>query len=74
MSNMTMNNETGKAKKTVAVAVAGLVPRETFRLEIINTRRLEIMDAIERYAKAEMVIPIAWIQELKYYEQANAMF
>lgn len=69
MSNMTMNNET---KKTVAVA--GLVPRETFRLEIINTRRHEIMDAIERYAKAEMVIPIAWIQELKYYEQANAMF
>jgi len=67
MSNMTMNNE---AKKTVA----GLVPRETFRLEIINTRRHEIMDAIERYAKAEMVIPIAWIQELKYYEQANAMF
>lgn len=69
MSNMTMNNET---KKTVAVA--GLVPRETFRLEIINTRRHEIMDAMERYAKAEMVIPIAWIQELKYYEQANAMF
>lgn len=69
MSDMTMNNET---KKTVAVA--GLVPRETFRLEIINTRRHEIMDAIERYAKAEMVIPIAWIQELKYYEQANAMF
>lgn len=69
MSNMTMNNET---KKTVAVA--GLVPRETFRLEMINTRRHEIMDAMERYAKAEMVIPIAWIQELKYYEQANAMF
>lgn len=72
MSDMTMNNETKKTKKTVAVA--GLVPRETFRLEIINTRRHEIMDAIERYAKAEMVIPIAWIQELKYYEQANAMF
>lgn len=69
MSNITINNET---KKTVAVA--GLVPRETFRLEIINTRRHEIMDAIERYAKAEMVIPIAWIQELKSYEQANAMF
>lgn len=69
MSNMTMNNET---KKTVAVA--GLVPREAFRLEVINSRRNEIMDAIERYAKAEMVIPIAWIQELKYYEQANAMF
>jgi hypothetical protein len=69
MSNITINNET---KKTVAVA--GLVPRETFRLEIINTRRHEIMDAMERYAKAEMVIPIAWIQELKYYEQANAMF
>nr|DAR67964.1 MAG TPA: hypothetical protein [Caudoviricetes sp.] len=62
-----MNNE---AKKTVA----GLVPREAFRLEVINSRRNEIMDAIERYAKAEMVIPIAWIQELKYYEQANAMF
>ena len=54
-----MNNE---AKKTVA----GLVPREAFRLEVINSRRNEIMDAIERYAKAEMVIPIAWIQELKY--------
>lgn len=62
-----MNNE---AKKTVA----GLVPREAFRLEVINSRRNEIMDAIERYAKAEMVIPIAWIQELKYYEQADAMF
>lgn len=62
-----MNNE---AKKTVA----GLVPREAFRLDVINSRRNEIMDAIERYAKAEMVIPIAWIQELKYYEQANAMF
>lgn len=62
-----MNNE---AKKTVV----GLVPREAFRLEVINSRRNEIMDAIERYAKAEMVIPIAWIQELKYYEQANAMF
>ena len=57
-----MNNE---AKKTVA----GLVPREAFRLEVINSRRNEIMDAIERYAKAEMVIPIAWIQELKYYKE-----
>ena len=69
MSNITINNET---KKTVAVA--GLVPRVTIRLEIINTRWHEIMDAIERYSNAEMVFPIAWFKELKYYEQSNAMF
>lgn len=39
----------------------GLVPREVHELERIK----DIVDAIERYTAANMLIPKRWVEELK---------